>query len=77
MLAASGNNDLLRTYFVTRRDGVDYNLAFIGPDFDTSRLSEFDPAYMQALYDYGYRQGVAGPLWHKAPPGFRSSQSRL
>lgn len=68
MLAASGNNDLLRTYFITRRDGVDYNLAFIGPDFSTDRAFEFDPAYMQALYDYGYRQAAAGVPWHKAPP---------
>jgi hypothetical protein len=77
MVAASGNNDLLRTWFVTRRDGVDYNLAFIGPDFDTSRLTEFDSTYMQALYDYGYRWAAGGPPWHKVPPGLRSAQSDL
>ena len=33
MLAASGQNDVLRTYFVSSRDGVDYNLAYIGSDF--------------------------------------------
>ena len=33
MLAASGHNDVLRTYFVSQRDGVDYNLAYIGSDF--------------------------------------------
>jgi hypothetical protein len=76
MLAASGNNDLLRTYFVTRRDGVDYNLMFIGSDFTADRASEFDPVYMRALYDYGYRQAAAGISWHKAPPALAPQRRR-
>jgi hypothetical protein len=73
MLAASGQNDVLRTYFVSQRDGVDYNLAYIGPDFVApEKKGEFDQAYMQALYDYGYRQAKAGTEWHKAPPGLAS-----
>ena len=69
MLAASGHNDVLRTYFITRRDGVDYNLAHIGSDFTTDRAGPFDQAYMQALFDYGYRQARQGSVWHKVPPG--------
>jgi hypothetical protein len=70
MLAASGRNDVLRVYFITRRDGVDYNLAYIGHDFDPpEKKGEFDQAYMRALYDYGYREAKAGLEWHKAPPG--------
>jgi hypothetical protein len=70
MLAASGQNDVMRTYFVSRRDGVDYNLAYIGSDFAADRPGEFDPAYMQALYDLwlprgpqrpSLAQGAAGP----------------
>ena len=76
MLAASGNNDLLRTYFVTRRDGVDYNLAFIGSDFAVDRATEFDQAYMQALYDYGYQRAAAGVVWHKAPPSLAPQRRR-
>ena len=37
MLAASGVNDVLRTYFVSQRDKVDYNLAYIGADFSAPR----------------------------------------
>src|SRR6185436_5390634 len=33
MLRASGANDLARIYFVTQRDQVDYNLAYIDTDF--------------------------------------------
>jgi hypothetical protein len=70
MLASSGRNDVLRVYFITQRDHVDYNLAYIGHDFDgPEKKGEFDQAYMRALYDYGYRQARAGLEWHKAPPG--------
>jgi predicted acylesterase/phospholipase RssA len=70
MLAASGHNDVLRTYFISQRDGVDYNLAYIGPDFTLEKKGEFEQAYMQALYQYGYDQAKAGREWHKLPPTF-------
>ena len=72
MLAASGQNDVLRTYFVSKRDGVDYNLANIGADFKAPKVGEFDQVYMNALYDYGYRQAKSGQAWHKAPPGLEA-----
>src|SRR5260370_40541908 len=76
MLAASGQNDVMRTYFVSRRDGVDYNLAYIGADFSADRPGEFDPAYMQALFDYGYREARSSQTWHKVPPGTRARACR-
>lgn len=69
MLASSGQNDVMRTYFVSQRDGVDYNLAYIGADFMVEKKSEFEQTYMLALYEYGYQQAKAGREWHKAPPG--------
>ena len=69
MLSASGRNDVLRTYFVTQRDGVDYNLAYIGTDFNVTEKGQFEQPYMQALYNYGYQQAVAGQPWHKTTPG--------
>ena len=72
MLAASGVNDVLRTYFVSQRDKVDYNLAYIGRDFEAPKKGEFDQAYMNALYEYGVRQIVEGRAWHKTPPGLAS-----
>lgn len=73
MLVSSGRNDVLRTYFVTQRDGVDYNLAYIGSDFSAPKSGEFDQSYMRALYDYGYREALAGREWHKMPPGLASA----
>lgn len=69
MLAASGHNDVLRTYFIAQRDRVDYNLAYIGLDFTAPKAGEFDQSYMRALYEYGYAQASSGQPWHKTPPG--------
>jgi hypothetical protein len=69
MLAVSGKNDVLRVYFIAQRDKVDYNLAFIGPDFNVQKKEEFEQPYMRALYDYGYQQAKNGRAWHKVPPG--------
>lgn len=76
MLAASGHNDVLRTYFVSQRDGVDYNLAYIGPDFTVEKKEEFEQPYMRALFDYGYQQAKAGREWHKLPPGLERAAAR-
>lgn len=72
MLAASGVNDVIRTYFVSQRDKVGYNLAYIGRDFDAAKQGEFDQTYMNALYEYGVRQIVEGRAWHKTPPGLET-----
>ena len=33
------------------------------------KTGEFDKAYMNALYEYGYRQARENREWHKMPPG--------
>ena len=69
MLKASGANDLTRIYFVTQRDGVDYNLAYIESDFRTPHPDkDFDKAYMSALFDYAYQKARNGYPWRKSPP---------
>lgn len=68
MIAASGLNDVLRIYATTRRDGIDFNLAYIGPDFDKVLPEPFDQGYMRALFDYGYARARRGYDWSKAPP---------
>ena len=50
MIASAGYNDVIRIYAITQRDDIDYNLAFIGPDFNEVLPSPFDPTYMRALY---------------------------
>ncbi len=68
MIHYSGYNDILRIYATTKRDGVDYNLAYVETDFPEIKHEDFDPKYLHALFDYGYAKGRAGYPWRKAPP---------
>jgi predicted acylesterase/phospholipase RssA len=63
-----GYNDIVRIYSTAKRDGIDYNLAYIEPDFPKVKHEKFDPAYMNALFDLAYEKGRRGFLWRKAPP---------
>jgi hypothetical protein len=74
MIHSSGSNDLLRIYFITQRDGIDYNLAHIGSDFSAPRTGDFDKAYMNALFNYAYQQARHGYPWLKVPPVLAGAQ---
>ena len=63
-----GINDVDRIYRAAQRDGVDFNLAYIEADFNHPHDKDFDPEYMQRLFDYSYRLGANGYPWHKALP---------
>lgn len=67
---SQGIGDLYRIFTTTKRDGVDYNLAYIPASFDVEHREEFDTAYMQALYATGRSMAVAGFKWQKYPPGY-------
>ncbi len=68
MIFTSGFNDVVRMYNATQRDGVGFNLAFIGADFTTELKEPFEQAYMRALFDYGYALGRRGYDWSRRPP---------
>jgi hypothetical protein len=68
MTASSGYNDVVRMYFATQRDQIDYNLAFIGQDFTGEFTEIFEQRYMRELYAYGYERARRGFEWSKAPP---------
>jgi hypothetical protein len=68
MIAASGLNDVLRMYNTTQRDGIGFNLAYIGTDFTQKLPEPFDQGYMRALFDYGYQRARRGYDWSKTPP---------
>lgn len=70
MTASSGLNDTYRIYLTAKRDGIDYNLAFIDDGFTVPYKDPFDQGYMQSLFDYGYQKGLAGYPWKKTPFGY-------
>ena len=68
MIAAASVNDMIRIYNTTQRDGIAYNLAYMGRDFNEVLPEPFDPGYMRELFDYAYRQSRHGYPWVTKPP---------
>ena len=68
LIQYQGIGDLYRMYTITRRDHVDYDLAYIPETFRAVKQRDFDPAYMRALYDMAYESAASGYSWAKHPP---------
>ena len=69
LIKNQGIGDLYRIYSVTRRDGIDFNLASIPADFTDTSDEPFDQKYMVGLFDRGYDLASHNYSWAKAPPG--------
>ena len=68
MIHYSGINDIARIYFTCQRDGVNYRLAYIEKDFPNEPHEQFDPTFMNALFNYAYQKARNGYPWLSAPP---------
>ena len=73
LIQTQGFGDLYRIFLTAQRDGFEFNLAFIGPEFTYPAHEQFDTAFMNALYDYGFKLGQDGYPWRKSPPGLESA----
>jgi predicted acylesterase/phospholipase RssA len=69
LIRNQGIGDVYRIYSAAQRDGIDFNLAYIPDSFDVESEEEFDPVYMRALFDLGFRMARDGYPWAKAPVG--------
>ncbi|MHC8377245.1 patatin-like phospholipase family protein [Pseudomonas sp. MDT1-16] len=67
LIQTQGISDLDRIYRIAQQDGADFNLAYIGADFDISRNHKFDGEYMKRLFDYAFQLSAKGYPWHKSP----------
>jgi len=65
---SQGAGDLIRLYLLAKRDGAEFNLAFIPSSFRAMSREPFDRQYMRALFDVGFQEGRAGYPWLAAPP---------
>ncbi|MBC6982654.1 patatin-like phospholipase family protein [Caulobacter sp. 17J80-11] len=70
LIATQGIGDLDRIYLTAKRDGLNYNLAYIPREFDMPHTTQFDTHYMRALFDYGHAMAVNGYPWAKYPPDY-------
>jgi len=69
LLKNQGVGDLYRLYAFCKRNGIDYNLAYIPGDVQDTSTAPFDPVFMTKLFDVGYRMARQGYPWQKEPPG--------
>jgi predicted patatin/cPLA2 family phospholipase len=77
LIHTQGIGDVFRIYLTTQRDGLDFNLGYIGSEFVyEGKKEQFETAYMVKLYDYGYRLAEKGYPWKKLPPGLESPLGR-
>lgn len=76
LISGSGTGDVYKLLAVAQRDDIDLNVTWIPRDFDLESDGPFDPVYMQALYDLGFKMGVDGDIWEPFPPGFNPDGAR-
>ena len=70
LIRTQGIGDIYQIYALCKRDGNDFNLAYIPSDFTVESTEGFDPVYMGKLLDRGYQMALEGYPWETAPPGF-------
>jgi hypothetical protein len=70
LIAANALGDAYRTYLAARRDGIAFNLTSIPDSFRVEAKSQFDRAYMAALFESGRSRIKSGSAWTNRPPGF-------
>lgn len=74
LIQTQGISDLERIYRMAQQDGADFNLAYIGADFDFAHSRKFDGDYMKRLFDYAFQLSAKGYPWHKSSPNERTRQ---
>ncbi|MGH7243195.1 MAG: patatin-like phospholipase family protein [Phycisphaerales bacterium] len=70
LIRTQGIGDLYQIYLISRRDHVDFNLAYIPDSFTERAEDHFDPVYMTKLFELGFKSASKGFEWSKVPPGW-------
>lgn len=63
LIRTQGIGDIATIYFLTQRDGVEFNLAFIPEKFNAQPKESFDNTYMKQLFKLGYEKALSGYPW--------------
>lgn len=75
LIRTQGIGDLYQIYTLCKRDGNEFNLAYIPASFIEKPKESFDPDYMKKLYELGYGMALQGYPWKKTPPGFHATRA--
>ena len=68
LIKTQGIGDLYRMYANAKRDGIAFRAVWVPETFTMKEPEPFDPEYMNALFEIGYKMGQEGIPWAKAPP---------
>ncbi|MCK4839980.1 MAG: patatin-like phospholipase family protein, partial [Desulfobulbaceae bacterium] len=60
LIRTQGVGDLYQIFALCKRDGNDFNLAYIPETFTEEPSEGFDPVYMGKLYELGYQMALKG-----------------
>ena len=64
------HGDLWRIHATSLYQRAGFHWVTIPDGTEIAGEETFDPVQMRALYDVGYRNALAGPVWETLPPGF-------
>jgi hypothetical protein len=67
LIRTQGIGDMATIYFLSRRDGVDFNLAFVPDTFTEVPGETFDREYMRKLFALGHESALKGYPWITGP----------
>lgn len=73
IVRTQGIGDLYRIYMQSCRDGLDFHLAYIPPDFTEQSSGGFDPVYVRKLFDMARERARGGYPWEPMPPELRAA----
>lgn len=59
---------ILGSYLYAKKQGLQFNLAYIPNTFKVKSLELIDPNYMAALFEFGRARGRLGGSWEHLPP---------
>ncbi len=68
LMTAHSWSDILRLYFVAKRDKIDFNYVSLPHDYESHGKEMFDPVEMKRLFDLGFDMAKGGYKWNKTPP---------
>ena len=70
MIRTQGIGNMYEIYLLTKRDGLNYHLAYIPDSFKEEPAEAFDPVFMTHLFDLGFESAKNGYPWDEVPPGY-------
>lgn len=69
LIQSQGYGNLYQIYFISKKYNIDHHLAYIHPNFNAKEHEQFDPVYMNELFNYARQQASHNYNWADAPPG--------